>query len=425
MQTIESIGRGVIASLGIEQNSWNDRLVASGFHMGGWIDAEFTRAVLVFIPAFAALCFLFFIAAQLRSRIGFWVRWAIWVIWLGVTIFSIGRSWIQYQQIRNLRLLAPVALLEAAQKVGGRVFYNPSAVWSVATFAPQLLDKALSQRQRAELVQLPVLWRKEDRAKPWTAVVLASYLSEARPLIEYLLVSPDWYLASADNQGLLFLRGTGQDFSPPPPEKAPPFALPEERAVFLAQAALSFEAVDLKTDARAYMDEALEIAPENFEVLVRAASLASSHGRWARARSLTERALRVNSGSTQAEYLYAVSLLETGALDKAFALADRLARSHPRDSTILLLHARIAHAVHDYSAEIDSLQKLLAIAAANHISPVRIHVYLGQAWAQKGFANQALEHYRAALQGQLTPNEERDIREAISTIEAKRLPQAY
>ena len=424
-ETIFSVGRGVAAGAGIIGATWADRLVATAFHFCGWLAADFLRATTVFLPVFAVLLLMLAIATRMPSRHRVPVGIVVGMVLLGIFIngaCATFEAWCE-NPIRDIRLLAPVDLLQRAQKAGGAVFFNASAAYQVAAFAPELLNPKISQSTRAELAQSPPAWRSQDLVKPFSSVVICGALSDSLPLIDLLLASPNWHLELADSQGLLFRRGAGPGFRPPSSEAAP-FSDLHEKAVFLARSALSFEAVGLKTDARDYIITALNLEPAAPDILIAAASVYASQGKWTRSRSMAERALKKSPDSPQAAYLRTLALLEIGAVGKAYKDSQLLLARQPEDVPTLLLNARTARAAHDPDAEIRSLEKLLAIAKARGVPEARIRIYLGQAWTQMGFPNQALENYRAALAGRLLPSEADEVNEAIQTIQRNSLPSS-
>ena len=423
--TLRAVGQGAANSL--EPASWSDRLVAAAYGLSGWTGATITRSGLIFLGWFLFLLAVTTILGwaatrrkiDLARRVILGASSLLALVVGGQGIFravQLGQT-----EIRDIRLLAPVALIETARKNGGRVFTTPSMVSDVAALAPDLVGET-PIKLRETMIASPVRWREEDRETPASAVIIAGLVTEAVPLTEHLLASPDWRLAQVDNHGLLFLRGKGPSFSPPPAEKLGGGIPPDQRGFFLARTALNYQQADLKTAARALMNTALESAPDDPRVLVCGASLAASQGQWERARALAEKALKRDPTSQQGSYLLALSLLETGATERASDLAHELVRKNPRDRSLLFLHARTARAANDPSAEIESLEKLVSLSESVGLPTGRIRIYLGQAWAQRGFPVQALNSYRAALQGGLTPGEATDVREAIKTIEENRLP---
>jgi len=423
--TFSAVARGTAARAGIDDASLADQAAAIAFRLGGWTAADGARALLVFLPVFFILLAAAILSARLPARFSSIVRAGLLITAFVLTVLgglNSANCWSR-DATQNIRLLAPVDLFDLAAKSGRPVFYNPAAANLIAAHAPGLLDPAISQAERANLVQSPVAFRAKDKATPFAAVLLCGNLSESRALIDMLLASPNWHLELADHHGLLFRRGGGPAFRPLPVESVP-FSEPHEKALCLARTALSFEIAGLKTEARDYMTAATALDSSAPDVLIASSALFASQGRWLKARTMAERALKRWPDSAQAAYLNARAMLELGAVEKAYQQSSRLVRRNPRDISALLLHARAARAVHNPEAEIRSLEKLLAIAGAGGVPAGRIRIYLGQAWSQRGFPEQALENYRAALAGELLPEEEKDVREAIQTIERNRLPSS-
>lgn len=109
--------------------------------------------------------------------------------------------------IRDLRLLAPIELFQAAAQSGGRVFVNPPAYAHAALLAPDLFARLPSLDLIGKMCTALPMWREEDRREPFSALIFTgNRLAEIRPLLESL--SSDWYLARMDNHGLLYLRGS-------------------------------------------------------------------------------------------------------------------------------------------------------------------------------------------------------------------------
>ncbi|MEI6033940.1 MAG: hypothetical protein WCS65_06645 [Verrucomicrobiae bacterium] len=410
---ISSAGRG---SLG---GAWSDRLVAASLGAGGWAGAEIVRSAWAAAPWALGFLVLFFAA---EKAAGPWRRRAgicVWVLWGASAVNGLWSGWLAWQyRLGDIRLLAPVALVERVKASPQRVFINPPAVAMVASLAPSLVDQELLLKP---IVQSPASWKEEDRRRPFSAVLLSGGLAEAKPLIRHLLDSPDWHLAALDNQGVVFLRGASPDRSE---AEIPTFSSPRDEAVFLAQYALCLDAAGFGNRATQRMDEAMKTSGSDFEVLVRASTLAASRKRWEQARKLADKALLKRPGNFEAEYLLAWSLLEMRASGKAFEMTSRLAESFPGSFPVLLLHARASRAAKDFSAETEALEKILRLARDDKGAAARIHLFLGQSWAQRGFPDQALAHYRLALDGSQGPEESRDIREAIKAIESNRLPAA-
>jgi len=407
---VSSAGRGALGG------SWPDRWVAAALGAGGWGGAEFACFLLAAAPWFLGFLVLFFAAGKLFAR---WRRVALvlaWICWGATAATGLWNVWDAWQhRIDDLRLVAPVGLVGQA-KDSRHVFVNPSAVPSVAALAPRMVDR--EPALETPLAQSPARWREEDRKNPFSAALLSGRLSESKLLIRHLLESPDWHLAAVDNQGLLFLRGSAPDRSE---TDIPDFQSSRDRAIYLAQYALCLEAAGLALPATRRMEEAMNAAENDFEILIRAATFAASRNRWEQARKLAATARMKRPGNFEADYLLAWSLLETRAFDKAFEMTSRLAGNFPDDPSVLLLHARTARASKNFPSETDALERLLRLAGKDKSAAARIHVFLGQSWMERGFPDQAIAHFKLALESLPSPAESRDIRESIRMIEANRL----
>jgi len=410
-EAMQSAGRGVPGG------SWTDRLVAAALRTCGWGGAEFVRLLAAAAPWVLGFLVLFFVAGKFPARVRRAAIIFVWIFWSAATATGLWNGWTAWQyRIDDPRLLSPTDLVKAA-KNSRRVFINPSAIPFVAALDPEMV--AREPAPEPLLVQSPARWREEDRKRPFSAVLLSGRLSEAKPLILHLLGSSDWHLAAVDNQGILFLRGEGPVHSD---AEIPNFPAPRDRALYLAQYALCLEAAGLKPSATQRMEEAMQIAGNDFEILFRAASLAASRNRWELARKLATKALMKRPENFEADCLLAWSLLETRAFEKAFEMTSRIAGNFPNDPSVLLLHARASRASKNFPEETTALEQLLRLAGKDKIAAARIHLYLGQSWMQRGFPDQALTHFQLALEGLPAAAESRDIREAIRTIEANRLP---
>ncbi|MFZ4774425.1 MAG: tetratricopeptide repeat protein [Terrimicrobiaceae bacterium] len=414
-ERIHTVGAGLIS----ESASWKAHLAAFLFQIGGWGLVDTLSLTFGSLPWFFVFLLLFWGSSRLNKPLQTFARSLVWGILFAVSAMGIWKTVTASQnQIKDLRLLTPLALTEAAKKQPGRIFMNLSARPGVAVCDAKLVDRSIPTEKVAELCNTPQKWRTEDRALPFSAVLLSGTISEAKPLLQHLLESPDWYLARVDNQGLLFLRGQNPDLAA---TSVPDFSTPRDRAVYLAQYALYLEAAGFPSLASSSMDEALNLARKDYEVLFRASSLSASQNHWESARKQASAAAAARPGTYEAEYLLAFSLLQTGAVDKAFEATTGLRNKYPEDPNTLLLHARTSRAAHDFSEETKALDQLLLLAGQSKADTSRIHIYLAQSWAQQGFPDQALSHYKMALAEGLSPGETRDVRSAITTIEQNRL----
>lgn len=415
--TVRAVGHGMAS----ESASPGERLSALAFQLGGWGLADAVRLGLGAIPWFLGFLILFWGAGRLRGwphKLG---TGLVWLICAGVPAHAVwSMATPAAPPIRDLRLLAPLALVDMIKSEQGRIFMNPSARAGAAVCGGNVVDKSLTENSASELAGSPAKWREEDRSKPFSAVLIAGRVFEARPLIRHLLDSPDWYLARIDNQGLLFLHGQKPDLVATP---IPDFTTQRDRAIYLAQYSLNLDAAGFRTLAASSMDEALSLEGKDYEILYRAASLSASQSLWESARKQSAAALKASPGSYEASYIQALSLLESRAFEKSFEWTSRLSRQYPEDFNVLLLHARASRAVHDYAAETKTLERLLRLAEDSKSPTARIHIFLAQSWAQRGFPGQAISHYQAALAEGLSSDEAKDVRAIITTIENNRLKQ--
>ncbi len=400
----------------IPQNgSWSNELIAAAYRLAGWPGADWARAWIVFLPCLVFFSVLGFLARRLSSRllgIFFFITALSALAWgVNDTIHS------RRNDIRDLRLLAPVGLFEAAAKTGGRIFVNLPAYEKAALLLPRGLGRIPSPEMIGKMCASLGLWREEDRREPFSALIFTgNRIADIRPLIESL--SSDWYLARTDNHGLLFLRGTPAKEGSMN-EIATAYNDPRSQAIFLSQSALVLEAIDRQVEARKMMEKSLEIFPTDAHVLVNSAMLAASQKRWPQAKKNAKAALATAPDSMQARYLLALSLLETGCITDAATESARLLGQRPLDPPILQLQARISRANNDPTTEIDALERLLSLERKEDQAASPIHIYLAQAWARKGFATQALENYESALKGNLSPLQKNEIQAAIKNIRQK------
>jgi Tfp pilus assembly protein PilF len=322
------------------------------------------------------------------------------------------------ERVSELRLLVP---LELAGEIRGieheKVFANPSALAHLLLLIPNFGGN-VSMADSARLAKNPSQWRDGFRRVKWDTVLLSGPVGEYRPLLDHLVASPDWHLALVTNYGFLFRYGSG----------LPPRALDgtfrgsdQETAVYLAQIAGYYEAIRRTAEARACIERALELAPDNTSVLSHAASFAIAQKRWQDAIGYSRRALANDHGLVHAKLVQALALLETGEAQKAEYLVDDVLLKSPDDMYTLFLSARIRRALNDHRGEAESLERLVSIAKKAGLSSANYRIYLGQAYAKQGLAEPALHNYRVALEsGQLDARQSDEIRDAIEAIEFKR-----
>jgi tetratricopeptide (TPR) repeat protein len=231
-----------------------------------------------------------------------------------------------------------------------------------------------------------------------------------------LQASPGWRIAVIDHHGVLLVRGNRGIEEPSPETARKEFRDSSDQAVYLARSALVMKSLERSAAAGQLMAAAQSLDGKNPAVLLCAGSLAAQEGRWSAAREAAEQALQAMPSSAQAAYLLALAQFESGALSKASTQIQKLADRHPEDFQILQLQARIAKANNDPSTEVDALEKLLALSKKRRLLPGNLHILLGQAWAKRGFPDQALQNYQAALDANPPPELKTQIEEAMAVI---------
>ena len=322
-------------------------------------------------------------------------------------------------RVSDLKLAVPLELADQVRaREPGKAFANPSALAHLLLLAPSATG-GLTMADSARLSTNPAQWREGFRRTRWNAVLLSGPVGEYRPLLDHLMGSPDWHLASITNTGFLFLPGSG--LSARPLDGTFRCGTDRETAVYLAQISGYYDAIRRTFDARGCVERALELAPDSTTVLSHAATFAAAHKRWQDAVDYSARALERSPGSSHAKLVQALALLETGRLDKAQELVDEVLLQSPDDPYTLFLSARIRRSLNDYAREAESLERLVALGEKAGFSTVNYRIYLGQAYARQGLAEPALQNYRAALNSQqLDAKQAEEVEDAIRTIESKR-----
>jgi predicted negative regulator of RcsB-dependent stress response len=321
------------------------------------------------------------------------------------------------KRLTSLSLLAPIDLVQAVQNLEPeKVFANDEARAALRLFAS---DKA---RQLAPtdpmLAQNPKAWRTALREKKWQLVLLTGPMTSYRPLLDHLVTSPDWHLAAISNQGFLFERGQGPSIPSSDPEEVL-LADDRETALHLAQLASRLDAIHRLPEARAAMDRALALAPQDSNVQSHAASLSAAHKQWHQATTHATAALAAEPKAAQPRIVRALAELEAGEFQGARNDIKQVLRKNPDDPYSLFLLARICKAMNDTVTEADTLEHLIALTIRAGQPVVHYRIYLGQAYARLGRSEKALTAYQAVLEeGRLNPEQTIAIQEAIDVIKA-------
>jgi hypothetical protein len=406
--------RSAMAGCG-EEAGWMDRLAAAGYSIGGLPGADAARAACIFAPVLAAFFAVSWISRKLPLDFQTRIHWGLTIAAMVIMGFGAFQGFQAFpRDIRDTRLLAPVDLLKIVSDRDGRVFINSPALSAARLLLPDIISRVPTAEAIQTLTSSPVRWREEDRRDPFTAILLAVPLEKSRPLVEMLNSSPEWHLAKIDNQGLLYRRGKKSDDTS---SAKPMFANKRDTALYRAQTAMVMHFLGKNKDAREWMAQARQTAPRDPLVLTQSATLAAALKQWPTTKKEAELALREDASSTQARYLLALSLLETGNISGAAEESATLSAKASNTPSVLWLEARISREANDPNTEIAALEKLLALAQKQKEEPTIIHIHLAQAWAKRGFATQAIENYNAALKGNLTPEQRTELENAKGTVQ--------
>ena len=428
--SLGAAARGIASFQGLEgygTASWIDRIAGRLWQSGGasrlaaaeWLAVFAASTAAAFLVLVVVLGFLRLLKEARTRKIVFG---SAIILILATCIPRLAGTIVRRdEKVLDLGLLIPVELadhLRASDRP--RIFANPSALVSLLLLAPRSIE-SVSMIDSLRLSANPERWREGFRRAKWNVVLLSGPLGEYRPLLEHLMASPDWHLASVSNQGFLFLYG----FSLPVGSLDETFrrANDHDTAVYLAQISGNYDAIRRTRDARACLERALALAPNNTIVLSHAATFAAAHKRWQDAIDYSGKALAGNPDLAHAKIVQALALLETGRADRAQELVDQVLLQSPDDPYTLFLSARIRRSLNDYAREAESLEKLVAIGQKTGGPTADYRIYLGQAYARQSLIEPALQNYRAALDsGQLDPKQAEEVRHAIETIESSRTP---
>jgi len=317
----------------------------------------------------------------------------------------------------DARLQSPVEMVHAtAGEKLKRIFVNPAAR-NVPGVKKLPLAKANAQDPAA--VQDPSLWRSLDRTQRFDGVLLLGPVSEYLPLLMHLVNSPDYRIERVDNWGVLFVNGTPAPYNPPKLDSLK-FSSDKDRGIYLSQMALVLDAAGQSAAARDYMAGALACAPKEPSVYTRQAALELSRKHYPDALAAANRALDLHPHDLAALDIEARTYSGAGLVEQAWDVAEDLKSRAPDDMNVLFLHARISNAAHAYSAEEDSLERLIRLAEKQHLPSTDYRVYLGQCYAKQGLARPALEQLEIASKApNLTTKQRTDVDAAVQLVKGR------
>ena len=322
-----------------------------------------------------------------------------------VALLSLGWawSWLSYRrQPASPELSTPKLAL--ADLHAQSLYFNGSAhPWLVA-LRPDLLTEHRAEgaaerlRAFAQAVQDPALFRKLDRQHHFDGLLLVGEPRQYQPLLDHLLESKDWALSYVDHTSVVFLRGRVSDWQPAALSVVEQkFSSSRERADFLGLAASKMLSLRKTDVARDLLERADRLGGESLEVLCTRADYHMNRAEWARSLALTERILSKDPGHLGALATRSWVLFVTKRYEEALMASRKLIEAYPGRSHLLFSHARIAHGRGAFDEEIEVLTRLIRLAQEAGSPTAEYRMYLGQAYAEKSEAKDAIDQLVMAL----------------------------
>jgi hypothetical protein len=315
------------------------------------------------------------------------------------------------------RAVAPVDLIESVVDV------NPGNVWIHPSARRLLVGAGVPVGAADPLDDLaakdPAIWRDQNRAQRFDAVVVAGTWSEIGPLAAHLHGSPDFFIDRIDPWGIVFRRGVPQPWQIPDVEGVGSGEPPIDRAATLSRLAMIYQVLGENRSAQQAIAAAMELAPDDPNVLARKATIDLLRGRFVDAVSGADLVLENSPRHVAALQIKAQALSKAGANDAAWEVAEELIHvAEKNDMISLALHAQLANAARAYSREQESLEAVVAMSERVGIEPVMYRVLLGQCYARLGLGRQAMEQFqKLRAMDDLPPAARADVETAIAKLE--------
>lgn len=311
------------------------------------------------------------------------------------------------------------AYLENQQLLRGKtLFFNAPAAgflktrWKALGLAGSGPEEPIARYEVT--LHNPQAWRALDRKERFAAILLVGDPAEFRPLLEHLLQSPDWTLAYLDPTSLIFRRSPAPAWSvsdlAPLKERFKSHSRAEQ-VMMRVQSAHRLAAIEEISASKALLDEALRLDPQSGPAWTEVASQYAILGQWDRALDASEHAVKADKNYLPALAAKANALFAFGKFNDALALTRRLVVETPGDGQNLYLHAKVTHAAHAYTEEIEVLLKIIAISESNQMPTGSWRIYLAQAYAATGQGEPALAQFEAALKDPTLSDKERSFAE--------------
>jgi len=243
-------------------------------------------------------------------------------------------------------------------------------------------------------------------------VLFASPAAETSELIDFIRFLPEWEPRDLNAAGL-WLSPAGEEWSPPDPDGT-------ESPVIQARMATWLDAAEQGVAARKWFDAAIAHEEVPAEVHLRRARYLVNLQRMGESLDAVERALEQDARNPAALSIKAQLLFGARDFGKAYDASALLVELQPTDPSALWLHARIAHQVQNYPAEIRMLNRLITIKQKAGVDVTLETVLLGQAYARDGDAKRALLWLEDALQSPNLTDEMKEQVESTLAIVRKR-----
>ena len=316
----------------------------------------------------------------------------------------------------NPELLTPALAAKALEP--GALYFNAPA----APFVPADRPERARAAAFAQAAQDPQLFRKLDRESRFAVLWLCGDPSQFKPLLEHLLSTQDFSLAYLDHTSLIFRRGSAAWDPARLEEIRARFPLPAEQASFLAQSAARLLAVRQPDPARKCLDDAQKLDPAAPEVWTGWSAWRMARGEFPTALEAADRALALDPDFLPALACKTQILYATKKYSDAYDLSERLIERSPDDPGTLFYHAKISHEAHAYDAEIRTMKRLIDLATRGGASVSGYRIYLGQAYAAKSDADNAMDQLSLALIDPELPREQRHFADQLFNQIKERTP---
>lgn len=347
--------------------------------------------------------------------------------------------WFGWRPVK--RWLFPVSLLVSTPQIAMEkleahsLYYNGEArPWLFRKRADLLTvedkdEKSARVVSFAQAPQSPRLFRQLDRQYRFDTVLLVDDPSRYQRLLDHLLEPEpdkrDFKLVYLDHWALVFKRGATREWEPRDSDavKLQMAGLhSEDRAAFLAMAAMKMLAVRQSESAKRWLDEAVSADGGSVDALTGLAQYYVWLGKWKEAESYADKVLAQNENCAGAVAVKVLTMRATKHTLDAFKLSEKLNTLIPEDPVRLWQHAQLAHESQQFGAEIAALTRLIKLAKDEERPAGEYEFHLGEAHAFSAMkdgthAPMAVEHLNNALADPSLPADKRKFaEERLATI---------